>query len=388
MQKEIKMNQDEGGIKYIKYIGFFSIVSILFSYIFLNFMITNNNSDISSHINYAEQIKSLSDIYSPHFLFQIAIKIIAFVTDVPLRWSAAILLGVCYGAMAVMIARRIIRDGSNINLEIVFVITLFILVASHIFIGTMFVPNFYHNYLVPITYHNPTQQLNKVFAVAIWFIYCDLTFSKRSNWAPAKLALLSALCVASALAKPSFLIAFLPISGVIALFDLWHKRWHRVLGYALAMVPVTLVLLWQFGSHYGSSAKGGIVFAPLVVFSNPLQYLLALPMSLAFPIVTTICFWKDARRSRSFRMAWVFMFVALFYALFLAEAKDLQAGNFAWTAQTGAFLLYVESLLLVMQRRSATGRFAMIPVAVLAVHVACGFIFAGASAFWPRTAWQ
>jgi len=374
--------------RHIEYIALFVIVSMFFSFVFLQFMLTNIRSDLNSHIKYAEHIKSFSDIHSPHFLFQIAINFIHSVTGLSRTLSTAFLMGACYGTMAVLIARRIFRSGKNFDSATVFVLTFFILVASHIFIATIFVPNFYHNYLVPITYHNPTQQLNKAFAVAIWFVYCDLAFSKGNDWPPTKLVLLSILCVASAVAKPSFLIAFLPISGAIALFDLWCRQWRRVLSYALAMVPVTLVLLWQFGLHYGASAKGGIIFAPLVVFSNPLQYILMLPMSLAFPIVTTICFWKEARRSRSLQVAWIFMFVALFYTLFLAESQDTRSGNFAWTAQTGAFLLYVESLLLVMERVSVTGRFKTMPIVVLAIHVACGFVFAAASAFWRGQLWQ
>lgn len=237
-------------------------------------------------------------------------------------------------------------------------------------------------------YHNPTQQLNKLFAIAIWFIYCDVFLSSERDRSFLRLFLFSVLCVASALAKPSFLIAFLPISGAIALVDLSRGRWRKALSYVLAILPVILVLLWQFGSHYGASTKGGIIFAPLVIFPDPQQYIMTIPISLAFPIATTICFWKEVRTSRSLRMAWGFMFLALFYTLFLAESQDPQAGNFAWTAQTGAFLLYVEALLLVMRRRAITGHFRAVPTAVFAIHVVCGFIFAGANAFWPALTWQ
>ncbi|WP_140048995.1 hypothetical protein [Devosia lucknowensis] len=381
-------DQSNTGARRIRDISLFVIVFLFFAFVFLQFMLTNSSSDLHLHIRYAEEIKSFSDIHSPHFLFQITINFIHFITGLSHSLSTATLLGICYGAMAILIAHRILRTGMCLDASMVYGSTFLVLVASHIFAVTILVPNFYYNYLVPITYHNPTQQLNKVFAVAIWFIYCDLALSKENNWSPAKLALLSGLCVVSAVAKPSFLIAFLPISGVIALFDLWRRQWRRAFNYALAMIPVTLVLVWQFGSHYGASEKGGIIFAPFVVFPNPVQYLLMIPMSLAFPIVVTICFWREAKHSRALQMAWSFMLLALFYTLFLAESQDIGSGNFAWTAQTGAFLLYIESLLLVMERRAATGRFKTIPIAVLGVHVACGFVFAGASAFWPAPLWQ
>jgi hypothetical protein len=366
----------------------FVTVSLFFAFVFWRLMHVNQSSDLASHIEYAKSIKSFSDIYSPHFLFQLTIRLISAALGLSLELSTALLLGVCYGFLAVLIAHRIQTRDPILNHKAAYVSSFLILVASHIFIATVFVPNFYYNYLVPITYHNPTQQLNKLFAIAIWFVYCDIIFSQRCRWTLPRLSLLSVLCVASAVAKPSFLIAFLPISGVIALSDIWRGGWRKVFSYAVAMVPVVMVLLWQFGSHYGASSKGSIVFSPLAVFPSPMQYILMLPMSLAFPIATTAFLWREARASRSLQMAWVFMGIALFYTLFLIESQDVGSGNFAWTAQTGAFLLYVEALLLMMRQRASTGHFKVVPLAVLVVHVLFGFIFAGASAFWPAPMWQ
>lgn len=374
-----------------EYVVLLAVVSLFFSLVFVGFLYTNRNSsfyDIYVHIKYAEHIKVFSDIRSPHFLFQLAINFIHTAVGLSLELSAVLLLGTCYGVMAVLIAYRVFQQSPDLNPVVVYASSFFVLVASHIFIATMFVPNFYYNYLVPITYHNPTQQLNKLFAVAIWFIYCDFFLSEDNDRSSPKLLLLSALCAVSALAKPSFLIAFLPMSGVVALVDLWRGRWRKVVSYALVVLPVVLVLSWQFTSHYGTPIKGGIIFAPFVVFPNPQQYIAMIPMSLAFPIAVTILIWNEARVSRSFQMAWGFMFIALFYTLFLAESQEIRSGNFAWTAQTGAFLLYVESLLLMMRSWKATGYFRLTCASVFAIHVVCGFIFAGASAFWPASSWQ
>jgi predicted RND superfamily exporter protein len=61
------------------------------------------------------------------------------------------------------------------------------------------------------------------------------------------------------------------------------------------------------------------------------------------------------------------------------------AGNFGWTAQTAAFLLYVEALLL-MARKWET-RFKPVLLVVLSVHVACGVLFALANALFPAELW-
>lgn len=313
-----------------EYVALLAVVSLFFSLVFLGFLYANRNSDfydIYVHIKYAEHIKTFSDIRSPHFLFQLAINFIHTAAGLSLELSAVLLLGTCYGVMAVLIAHRAFQQGPGLNPIAVYASSFLVLVASHIFIATILVPNFYFNYLAPIVYHNPTQQLNKLFSLAIWFIYCDFFLSKGHDRNLPKLLLLSTLCVVSAVAKPSFLIAFLPISGAIALADLGRGRWSKVLSYAVAVLPVAFVLFWQFASHYGASTKGAIIFSPLSIFSNSQQYVMTIPLSLAFPVATTICFWKEARISRSFRMAWGFMFLALFYTLFLAESQEIRAGN-------------------------------------------------------------
>jgi hypothetical protein len=345
--------------------------------------------DLPVHIQYARRITSLSDIRSPHFLFELLIKALSSLTGASLVTATAILLGGCYGLMAVLIAHEIKRRGSAVSDVTAAALSVAILVASHIFLPTIFKPNLYYNYLVPTAYHNPTQQLNKLFTIAIWFLYCRrfLTSDERPL---SSLVLLAVLVVASAIAKPSFLIAFLPVSGLLAAWDLFHGRWSRFRDYVAAIaLPAIAAMGWQFWMTYGIGAESRIEFAPLAVFAGPAsyaQYLATLPLALAFPLVATILLWPDARQSRSFVAAWAILALGLFYVLLLAESGPRRmAGNFHWTTQTAAFLLYVEALLL-MARKWET-RFKPVLLVVLSVHVACGVLFALANAFFPAELW-
>jgi hypothetical protein len=394
-------------------LGFF--VGAAFACVFWQRIIVNSDrgSDLPAHIEYARQITGLSDIRSPHFLFELLIKALSSLTGASLVTATAILLGGCYGLMAVLIAHEIKRRGSAVSDVTAAALSVAILVASHIFLPTIFKPNLYYNYLVPTAYHNPTQQLNKLFTIAIWFLYCRrfLTSDERPL---SSLVLLAVLVVASAIAKPSFLIAFLPVSGLLAAWDLFHGRWSRFRDYVAAIaLPAIAVMGWQFWMTYGIGAESrlsggildqsvrdvtgrvvtglsrGIEFAPLSIFAGPAsyaQYLATLPLALAFPLVATILLWPDARQSRSFVAAWAILGLGLFYVLLLAESgPGRMAGNFGWTAQTAAFLLYVEALLL-MARKWET-RFKPVLLVVLSVHVACGVLFALANALFPAELW-
>lgn len=369
--------------------AFTSAVSVFFAAIFWQRLSVNPNSDIHEHISYASKISGLTDILSPHFLFQILIIGIDYILPLGLWVATALLLGACYGLMSLFIVLEMERRAIIINMRTAFATTLGVLVASHIFIFTLEPLNLYYNYLVPISYHNPTQQLNKFFAISIFFLY-GIVFLERAHVQRrgALLAALGALCVLSAVAKPSFLIAFLPISGLLAGADFFRARWQRVFDYSFGVgIPSAAILAWQFWMTYNNGVSG-IEFEPFAIFADPTQYIVTLPLTLAFPIAALVLHWSYAKRTPTLLLAWAFLGLGLVYTLLLVETGDRRMhGNFAWTAQTGAFLVYVESLLLMMKARTFLGSFNPIVMTIFLVHVIFGFVFAFVNMYLPDALW-
>src|SRR4029079_7206415 len=103
----------------------------------------------------------------------------------------------------------------------------------------------YLNYLVPIAYHNPTQQLVKVFAIGIMFLFLPTFVAGRAiTWRTS--SIIGVLCVLSTIAKPSFLIAFLPAVALWETRSLLRLPWTPLLRFtATVVVPCAFVLLWQ-----------------------------------------------------------------------------------------------------------------------------------------------
>jgi hypothetical protein len=358
-----------------------AITLAVFGYIFWKRIVLHANSDLHIHIAHARSMKSLMDIHSPHFLFQIALIALSKGLPISFELGAAILLGLTYAVMAVAVAAEIQRQRSDVSPAWAALYGFLCLLATHIFIATLFVPNFYYGYFGVTAYHNPTQQLNKMFALLIWFTYCRAFLSKRSL-TPHVIATLMVLCLLSGIAKPSFLIVFLPLTGLVAVSDLLRGRIDLALGYATSiMLPSVLLLAWQYWMTYGSG--GGLEVAPFVVVTS--EYLYRLPLSLAFPLAATVLMWRDAARSGRFLLGWAAFVISFLYVTLLAETgpRRLQ-GNFGWSSQTFLFLLYVESLLLAL---AATGRRRRVLLAVFAVHVTFGAIFAIANAFYPAELW-
>ena len=359
--------------------GLFCLVTLLFAYTFYMFMRVQPSADVDTHISYAERIRSLADITSPHFLFQLLIKIPQLAGS-SYASAAVWVQGLCYGGMAVLIAREIERRGVLLSARTCFLLIPALLLASHIFLPTILRPNLYFGYFVPTAYHNPTQQLNKLFALWIFYRYCA-DFLEGAPARATRVAGTGVLCVLSAVAKPSFLVAFLPTAACVAAADLVRRRWHQVAAVATGIaLPSALVLLWQARLTYGTGASTSVVFVPFVVF-NFEETLYKLPASLAFPIVVWVMAWRHRIRDTRLQFVAVFTAIALFVTLCLGEAGPrLMEGNFAWTGQTAVFMSYVEAVLFLLTHPEATRgrRFAQW---VFAVHVACGVLWY-ASNFW------
>jgi hypothetical protein len=238
----------------------------------------------------------------------------------------------------------------------------------------------YLNYLVPIAYHNPTQQLNKLFAIWIMFVSLPTFLAGRAiTWRTG--INIGVLCVLSAIAKPNFLIAFMPAVALWEARDLVRLPWTRwVRLTATIVVPTVIVLLWQSRIAYGSNAS--IVIAPFAVV-NPWEIPVRFTMSLAFPIVVALAAVRTRTWNGRLGFVWLFTMIAIAICLLLAESGDRTAdGNFMWTGQTAAFLTYVESILFLVSTPLSNG-WKRLSWTVFAVHVICGALWYGLL-FTPR----
>jgi hypothetical protein len=247
-----------------------------------------------------------------------------------------------------------------------------LLIASHIFLFTLPHANLYAGYFAPVSYHNPTQQLNKLFAVWIWFRFCrQVADASRVSWR--YVAVTGVLCVLSAVAKPSFLVAFVPVAAWAGAVNLLKRQWTNALQIAVGIgLPCAAVLLTQAWMTYGSGGAA-IVFLPFAVFTAS-ETIYKLPLSLAFPLVVGVMALRAGGVDFRLTYTWLYTAVALFVALFLAESQHTSNGNFAWTGQTGVFLVYVESALYLLGRRSSASadRAAW---SIYALHVLSGVIW-------------
>src|SRR5262245_35938023 len=142
-------------------IALFAFATLVFTVAFTEFAYLQRSSDLTVHLTYARQLKSFADVTSPHFLFELLVRA-GTAAGFRERTAAVWLLGACYGGMAVLIGYEIHRRAIALNPLLTLAAVMAVLLASHIFVFTI-QSHLYNGYFVPTAYHNPTQQLNKLF---------------------------------------------------------------------------------------------------------------------------------------------------------------------------------------------------------------------------------
>lgn len=236
--------------------------------------------DLVAHIQYAKTIHKFSDITSPHFLFQLLLIAGHRITHISFEAGATVLMSASYASMAALIVLRMKKLNPLAAPALLGWAAVLVLIASHIFLLTAFKQNFYFGYIAPVVYHNPTQVLCKALAIPIMFAYFSMAFKHDKAWWWR--VLLPIAVILSAVAKPSFLIAFLPCVCATELYQFCTgSRQAALRNFALIVLPACMVLMLQFRMTY-TDGDTGLGWAPFLVYGGAGEVFMKLPGSLFF----------------------------------------------------------------------------------------------------------
>jgi hypothetical protein len=190
--------------------------------------------------------------------------------------------------------------------------------------------------------------------------------------------LTSVMIVCVALAKPSYLLSFVPVYTVALLLSLGAKtspRSRGLIGLAVVLCPVLLVLAAQYYVEFKAGARG-MSFSPFAVWRLYSPNLAAsFGLSLAFPLVTAAVAWRHALRDLPLKFAWAVFAVAWLESVVLAEKGVAFAhANFMWGSYAALFILFMASarVLLVARLR---GWLPFVAWGVFWVHAASGVMY-------------
>ncbi len=199
-----------------KIILFCILVIVVFApLIYQMIWVRSSGTDYPTHIILSTNFTHMR-IPTPHFLFQLLVILASrlryvvpgvdyFVSGflISLFLYLFLFLALCY-CFSVLV----FKAPQDRPLDICFVaFSLMIIAPINVF--TLYQQNLYHGYIVPNAYHNPTMVLLKPIALLHFFLSLRLISQKKDHLLD--ILILALLTVFSALAKPNYLIVWLPV---------------------------------------------------------------------------------------------------------------------------------------------------------------------------------
>lgn len=344
--------------------------------------------DFPAHIEFAQDIAVRHILPVPHFFYHLVL--IAAHAVAGGSWAAASVAATVGGLMvtAMLIARWIreaVPGSLPLQLTLSVVLPLVLLTAQPTLpFGQLVRDPWLIGYWPPNQWHNPTILFSKPLALALFPLGLAATVD-RLGFSWRRILVTALLVVASALTKPNFLIAFLPTVGVAALMNQRRADWRLVFfGFG---IPTALVFAPQFLLRYRLQTELGLSvgWAPLYVVgmympTDIVSLASRFVASVLFPLAATLLFLPAAIRDRFLLLAWGTFLVGTATGYLLTEHGGIAShGNFLWSGQLGAFLLFVVAAIFVVRVAARAdrlssgllGRLALVAL-LLAWHVESG----------------
>lgn len=387
----------------IFFIVFSVVIIAIFGYVMFHQL---KIGDYPQHIEWAREYAEKGYLYKlPHTLFSklvviirallpanILVRVSVFAKQVydikSYEISALILMVFSYLATAFILLKRLLREWSELKIKNLRWITgltaLVILLVGPVFLFT-FPDRMYLGYIVPNPYHNPTYVLFRPFVLLIFFGITDNLFAR---WSWRQSFVMVFLIVCASLAKPSFNLTILPAIGLLIL--VFYKNKLQNINWLFLFGPVgvtTLVVLAsQYIINYSGNRGDQIIFAPfkavLTQVPNVPSALLFAFLSILFPLLVAILYWKKISIRISFQLAWANFLVSAFYGYFIAEKINLSSNNFWWGLMIGSFILFVDSIIFWGNELCENGINigfrswkTIILASTLMMHLVCGIVY-------------
>lgn len=376
--------------------------------VMLLYPVTTKMAAEHDYITHIERAATLivNFTFSPHLLYQVSTIIIHAVLPIDIFSAGIFVVLAYYGALAVVIF-LFLRSNRDIPRSVLFVATLCLFFAAQIPALFPLDKHLYLGYIAVNALHNPTMVVLKPMAL-LMFILSGRIFSS-TNYSHRKLfvVLCALISILTAFAKPNYTICFLPaLCFLLGLGAIRRQQvdWFLALGGFL--IPSILFLLFQYLVTYDaflpqiprSYEKSQIIFAPLTVMKMYSSWLLPkFLLSIAFPLLVSICYIKKTGNDYYMKFAWLTFFFGGFCTYFLAESGfyRMMQGNFGWSGQITLFVLFVYSTRFFLGIVFSQGqtplpmldRKQLFLTVLLAVHVASGILYYFAEYSQPQRYW-
>jgi hypothetical protein len=322
----------------------------------------NNHTKLQQMVHDTGNLNALP----PHFLYHVlGLSLAALFPGMSLQGADLIVIVAAYGLGSVAmywLLRTMIGEvgGSKIRQALIYIpltLSLWCVVPLQFSLPVMQTWN--ATPYIPVNMFNiPTFTILKPLAVLIFVgVVKWITDAPQRRWLP--VFGVAIVTVGATLAKPNYTMAILPVMALLLAVEFLRPfRLNRTLIIAGVIIPAVAVLLWQYlrvyapgaaATAYNPNQGAGIILTPLALYVNywhyPIpQFLTAFALSMAFPIVVYLAYFKAAIRNLTLNLGWLVFLIGQTFALLFLEVTYEAAGNFTWGGRITLFVLFVCSL--------------------------------------------
>ena len=331
-------------------------------------------SDLPTHIKVALNGEGIG-------LLQIITRWLAYFSVSPVFTSAIALTACNLGSVLVLrkaFQKKFAVDTAKASYQIDFYAVALLLVSMLI----TFVPGetWYIGKGTPNPWHNSTYISCRFFALIVFFSFLQAYETSRNDFvnrnAYIKLSLWCILCI---VAKPSFLMAFMPACFFVLvkkLFTTKGKSFWPSFWTGIAFLPALATMWWQTQIVFVQDTQADIIFAPFAVVllnSSPFKILINFVLSCAFPIYMFFATWRKKPFYAQIGYATWICGVGIFYLL--AETGSRFAhGNMGWSYMMGQCIAFVCGVMMLQEGVLSENK-KKIGKVLFALHLACGIIY-------------
>lgn len=299
------------------------------------------DNDLAVHVASARTVFTQRHIYSAtprrtfmitYPLFHILTKIVALVCGGNYELGAAVVLTACNIGLIFLMLRILKKDKDADQKEWFLIVGLSLLVCLPL-LKKMYLPQ-----CSPTIWHNPTYIMQKPISLIVFFLYIDVLKHpdhKRSFW------LLSLFCVLSALAKPVYMIVFLPAAFATTVWQLIRYGKEKLqygIQLFITVLPVILVLLYQKSLTMDGSVTTAFGFGTFLHLSWK-RSIVAITAAIFLPSLYMWLFKGRYKDRTLLTFAWISYLVGWLEYFFIYELEYAD-GNYSWGYSMAIFLLY------------------------------------------------
>jgi hypothetical protein len=215
---------------------------------------------------------------------------------------------------------------------------------------------FWQGYFIPNSFHNPTYNLLRPLSLLLFFFAIRFIFpSKRDNYPPFVVIIgLALLTLIGGYSKPNFILGFLPALLIFSFIRIFrHEQVNFPILFGGILVPSLLVFFPQYFVNFTDGNE--MLFKPFGIINywavqNSLIWLsIKIILSLAFPILVSLLYYKEAGKDKFLLMGWITTIISIVISLLFIETSRPKDWNFSWGAHVSVFVLFVMSLIFLMR---------------------------------------